>query len=67
MAASQIVAMAAAACAVQILMSGSTETVHDVESATARRVRGGVRKSDDAEGLPGAWHTEALNNGRRQG
>jgi len=67
MAAPQIVTMAAAARAVQILMSGSTEAVHDIESTAASRVRGHVRKGDDAERLPGAWNTKALNRDRRQG
>ena len=61
-----IVSMAAAACAVQILMSRPTETVHDIERASARRNCGRARKCDDAEGLPGTWHTEALDCDVRQ-
>jgi len=58
--------MAAAACAVQMLMSRPTEAVHDIERASARRDRGRARKRDDAEGLPGMWHREALDCDARQ-
>jgi hypothetical protein len=55
-----IVSMAAAACAVQILMSRPTEAVYDIERASAGGDCGRARKRGDAEGLPGTWHTEAL-------
>ena len=58
--------MAAAACAVQILMSRPTEAVYDIERASARGHCGRARKRDDAEGLPGAWHSEALYRDARQ-
>jgi hypothetical protein len=58
--------MAAATRAVQILMSRPTEAVHDVERASARSDCGRARKRDDAEGLPGAWHMEALDSDARQ-
>lgn len=59
--------MAAAACTVQILKSGTAEAVHDIECASASRVRTRSRKGDDAKRLPGGGNANALNCDSRQG
>ena len=59
--------MAAAACAVQILMSGTAEAVHDIECLPACGVGARARKGDDAKGLPDAGSANILNCDPRQG
>jgi len=61
MIATQVVGMASAAGAVEILMSSAAEAVHDVEGTVARSLRRGSIEGAHPHGLPGSGNGHTLD------